>query len=536
MSENYTFEGYLGSGYQEKLLWQILTEPEFTEQIFPFIQPEYWDDNTFKRYYLVMREYTKEYGRIPNLQNKSIYQAISKFKRINDVTDEETLLALTEKIKSWNDMVLNKNIAFDGDSVQKGAFSFIRQGEYAGMAKYVLENLKLGKLNEDTLDSIEEKIKKIGQIGVEDDDGVDIFENIDSALQEEYRDPTPTGIATLDTLMGGGLGKGEMGIFLAPSGVGKTTFLSLLANHSFTIGKKVLQIVFEDTVDEVRRKHYAIWSKYKLSEIDQNRDDVREQVVDIQNEISEKGGKLIIKKFSQEDTTIPKIRKWIDRYRKKTGINFDIVLLDYLDCVEPHKKGVDQNAIELQIVKAFEAMAGDYNIPCWSALQTNRSGFGAEFIRHENMGGNIKRAQKTHFLMSGAKTADQKRGGMANLVILKARFAQDGQEFENVIFNNDQVRIRIDEGCYVNTERVTTVDVDKLNDSASEVSVTSEVNDDSEITDIEEITTEKPELGVDEELINMDKGMSMSNDSKKLIQDKLNQMRNNEDIMKKKKD
>jgi hypothetical protein len=164
--------------------------------------------------------------------------------------------------------------------------------------------------------------------------------------------------------------------------------------------------------------------------------------------LRQKGGKLIIKKFSQEDTTMRDIKNWILKHQKKFGYKFDLVVLDYLDCLEPHKKTPDRNEAELIIIKAFEALASDLNIPAWTAIQTNRSGFDSEFVEAYQTGGSIKRIQKAHFFMSVAKTPEQKEASLANIRIIKARFAQDGQSFKDCTFNNDTMEIIIEDPRY----------------------------------------------------------------------------------------
>jgi hypothetical protein len=134
------------------------------------------------------------------------------------------------------------------------------------------------------------------------------------------------------------------------------------------------------------------------------------------------------------------------------GYKFDIVILDYLDCLESHKKTSDRNEAELAIVKSFEAMAADFDIPAWSAIQSNRSGFDAELVEAHQTGGSIKRVQKAHFFMSVAKTADQKEAHLASIRIIKARFAQDGQTFKDCVFNNDTMEIRIEDARYANAK------------------------------------------------------------------------------------
>ena len=226
MTEEYSISGYLGGEYQLKVLWQLLTEPEFATQTFPFLSVNNFDDPNYKRLFILIKEYNNEYGKIPNLQNKSIYHAITKYKNPNNSTDEEILLSIIERIKNWNDRVLNKELDYDGDIVQKALFTFIKQGEYSDLANFIISKVKKGQVSDTILSSIEEKIKKISEIGLEEDDGVDVAEDIDSILDDEFRNPIGTGILQIDQLMGGGLANGEIGIILAPTGIGNAQPLS----------------------------------------------------------------------------------------------------------------------------------------------------------------------------------------------------------------------------------------------------------------------------------------------------------------------
>ena len=444
-----TFTGYLGHDFQTKLMWQILVEPEFAEEIIPNLAVEYFDDPNVKRLFLIIYEFYKEYQKVPNLQNKSIIQAIHQFKKPGNLIEEECLFSILKNIELWNERVLNKSLMHDGDAVQKSTNFFIKQQEYRKVAEQILDKTKNGEIkNKYTINSIEEKLIKISQIGVKEDEGTEVFDNISRALRKEFRQTIPTGIQFIDAVTGGGLGKGEIGVILTPSGVGKTTALTKIANSAYEQGKNVAQIIFEDTVDQIQRKHYAIWSKTPLSQIDDNIDSVSDIIVRKAEELKGNGGHLMIKRFSQEDTTIKDIKNWMIRHQKKYGYKFDILIIDYLDCVESHKKTQDRNEGELVVIKAFEALSSDFEIPAWTALQTNRTGFNAEYIEANQTGGNIKRIQKAHFFMSVAKTKEQKEAQLANVQILKARFAQDGQQFKDCIFNNDTVEIRLENDQY----------------------------------------------------------------------------------------
>ena len=511
VTEN-TFTAYLGVEFQQRLMWQLLVEPEFAEKTIPQLSVEYFDDPYLKRLFIIMVEFFNEYEKVPNFQNLSIHQAIHKYKTPNNTIEEEALFGVIKKVQLWNERIINKEMLHDGEIVQKATNDFIKQQEYRKLAEYILDKTKSGEIKSKyTLTHVEEKINSISNIGEEEDFGTEVGDNIDNALRKEFRQTIPTGVSVIDALTGGGLGRGEIGLILTPSGVGKTTILTKIANSAYEEGKKVLQIVFEDTVEQIQRKHYTIWSEVPLSEIDDNNDYVKEVARKSDRKFRANGGRLVIKRFSQEDTTMKDIRNWIVRYQKKWGYKFDIVVLDYLDCVESHKFTKDRNEAELVIIKSFEAMAGDFNIPCWSAIQSNRSGFDAEFVEAHQSGGSIKRIQKAHFFMSVAKTAEQKESHLANIRIIKARFAADGQTFRDVIFNNDLMRIVIEDERYSNAKvfknmkKHDSEDIDKLDklrnetvEKSSDMPMHVKINEYSEKNLIDKVNSDGVNEGLNE--------------------------------------
>jgi hypothetical protein len=61
------------------------------------------------------------------------------------------------------------------------------------------------------------------------------------------------------------------------------------------------------------------------------------------------------------------------------------------------------------------------------------------------IGGSIKKGQIGHFIMSVAKTLEQKEEGRATLAILKSRFGKDGIIFEDIVFDNGTLKIDTEE-------------------------------------------------------------------------------------------
>jgi hypothetical protein len=60
------------------------------------------------------------------------------------------------------------------------------------------------------------------------------------------------------------------------------------------------------------------------------------------------------------------------------------------------------------------------------------------------MGGNIKKAQVAHIIISIGKTLEQKENNLGTLTLLKSRIGQDGVIFQNCKFDNKLLIIDTD--------------------------------------------------------------------------------------------
>ena len=237
--------------------------------------------------------------------------------------------------------------------------------------------------------------------------------------------------------MNGGLAKGELGVILAPTGVGKTTILTRFANTAFNMGYNVLQIFFEDNPKIIQRKHFTCWTGISPEELSDN----KEKVLHKADEMKKNGGRLILKKLASDEFTIAQIKNQVRKIMSE-GINLDIVVLDYIDCVIPDRSFNDEWKGEGSVMRKFEAMCHELNLVGWTAAQGNRSSISSEVVTTDQMGGSIKKAQVGHVIISVAKTLQQKELGLATIAITKSRLGKDGVIFENCTFDNATFRNR----------------------------------------------------------------------------------------------
>jgi replicative DNA helicase len=266
---------------------------------------------------------------------------------------------------------------------------------------------------------------------------MDVFSNLDQVLDDDYRHPIPMGIPGIDRLLKGGLAKGEIGVILAPTGVGKSTLTTKIANHAFNLGFNVLQVFFEDNPKVIQRKHFTLWTKIHPDELSDKKDEVMKKVKEIKESMS---NELILKKLPSDTKTMLQIKNEI-RKMIADGIKIDMIILDYIDCVVPDKNLGDEWKSEGSVMRAFEAMCHELNIVGWTATQGNRSSISSDVVTTDQMGGSIKKAQVGHVIITVAKSLQQKEMKLATIAITKSRIGDDGVVFENCKFDNAMLDI-----------------------------------------------------------------------------------------------
>jgi len=414
--------GYLGYNFQLKILNLIITDKTFAQSIIDSIQSKYFDNQYFKLIMQMMKEYYEK------------YQSVPSFEGIEQLTQLEISSEMAKKCVI--DMLIEiKEASFEDHLfIKEKTIKFCKQQELKKAIRKVESILEKGEF--ESYDKCEEYIREAITIGDGDNGNFEVFHNVEEVLKEDYRHPIPTGIDGIDNLLNGGLAKGELGVILAPTGVGKTTILTRFANTAFNMGYNVLQIFFEDNPKIIQRKHFTCWTGIPPQELSDN----KEKVLHKADEMKKNGGRLILKKLASDEFTIAQIKNQIRKIMSE-GINLDIVVLDYIDCVIPDRSYNDEWKGEGSVMRKFEGMCHELNLVGWTAAQGNRSSISSEVVTTDQMGGSIKKAQVGHVIISVAKTLQQKELGLATIAITKSRLGKDGIIFENCTFDNATLEI-----------------------------------------------------------------------------------------------
>lgn len=450
--------GYLGTNFQRKLTMHLLTDHSVAYDLMPYMKSVYFDDAVNRKLFIEVKDYYDEFNAIPSSQNLKV--AIAQKDRLKD-TEKQQLDELLKVIGDTYKSLVSSGNKYQADKefTQKTAWQFIKQQEYKGCVEEARQLLRNGNIDDSP--RVAELFQSALKIGQTMDLGKEMFQDFENVVEEQKRSVIDPCIPGLAEVMRGGLGKGQVGMIIAPSGIGKTTTLVKIAFGCIMQGKNVLLVLFEDEYEDVQRKIFSLVTQVPIQELKERKEEVLVKLKAFQNDKSH--GQIVLKKFPEEDTTIPVIREWVLNYQKKTDIHFEMLVIDYLDCVESHKERNDVHREEISVMKSLMHLTHELDIPTWTAVQGNRSSMDAEIVDGGQMGGSIKRYQKAHFVMSISKRRDQKEQNQANIAILKSRFGPDGMVYKDCYFDNALLDIRLSDSS-ITAKQAIMEDQESFND------------------------------------------------------------------------
>jgi replicative DNA helicase len=415
--------GYLGFSFQQSLIKAIIEDKKYGETIIDVLESKFFDNNSFRFIMENVKELYKNYNRIPDyntLAQKIMAEGGNK-------NSSQVHVHTLEAIQTNEDQI---------EYVKDTALNFCKQQNLKRELKTVNSIIESGAF--EAYNKIEEIIQKALQVGISNEEAVDVFHDIEGALEKDFRQPIPTGIVGIDNLLKGGLGIGELGVVLAPTGTGKTTLLTKFANTAYNLDYNVVQIFFEDNPGNIKRKHYTIWSEIAPDDQPDNKELVTRLVEEAQ---ARSKGSIKLMKLASDSVTISEIKNKI-RKMNSEGNKVDLLIIDYVDCISSDKStNGEEWKGEGSVMRSLESMTSEFNMAVWTATQGNRESISSEVVTGDQMGGSIKKAQIAHVILSIGKTLEQKEHNLATLTLLKSRIGKDGVVFQNCKFNNELLQI-----------------------------------------------------------------------------------------------
>lgn len=201
-----------GKTFQERVVQALLLDHKWAEEIAEVLDPAYFELKYLAFMCKLCFDYAKRYRTFPTFP---ILVAIVKdeLHHSADAMLQQQVITFLTKIRSDDELG-------DIPYVKEKALDFCRK-----QALKAAIDQSIDVLGSDTgsYESVADIIKKAVSLGASSTVGHDFLNEPEARFVKRNRNPVPTGIVKLDSkgILNGGLGRGEMGVIVAATGVGK---------------------------------------------------------------------------------------------------------------------------------------------------------------------------------------------------------------------------------------------------------------------------------------------------------------------------
>ena len=392
-----------GYGFQVKTVSCLLTDRSFVQQVSDILLPEFFESESNQWIVEIIVKYFQEYGSLPTLDVFKI--------KTQEVERDVLKAAIVESLKDAYKYLESDDLEF----VKEQVLDFCKNQCIKGA---ILESVEL--LRKGEYESIKKSIDTAMKAGANRDIGYEFMKGIQARYTENVRNTIPTCWPLINDLAGGGFGAGELIIFVAPPGIGKSTAMMNIGAAAVQKGLNVVHYTMELSEAYTAQRYDAIITGIATQNLKYHLDEVEHE---LHKRVT---GSLTIKYYPTKSASVNTLKAHLDQMIL-LGTKPDMIIIDYADLLRGTGRTRDKLHEDLEIVyEEMRGLAGEYKIPVFSASQSNRSSAESEIVTGDQIASSFAKVMVADFIISLSRKVTDKIAGTGRFFIIKNRFGPDG--------------------------------------------------------------------------------------------------------------
>ena len=412
-----------GKSFQEKLVKTILFDRNFANQMEEVLDTSYLELKYLQVFVDLMFQHKASYPH-------PTYEAMVSVVRTQTEDYSDSII---KQVIEFMARIKSNAIGDDDDEyVKEKSLDFCKKQK---LKEAILKSVNL--LQSQSFDQIQKVINDAMNLGADNDCGHDWHKDVLDRFEMKMRNPISTHWEEIDTITKGGLGKRELGVVVAPTGAGKSMALAHLGAMAVVKGKTVVHYTLELADTVVGQRYDSCITGIELKNLMSMKDAILMAVEHIP-------GKLIIKEYPTKSASTRTILSHLEKLKQK-GINVDMIIVDYADLLKPTASGFKTQELRHSLGKTYEelrAIGQVWDIPVWTASQTNRSGLNAEVITMEAISEAFNKCFVADFICTISRTVEDKTENKGRMFVAKNRNGIDGIVYP-MEFDTSRVHLKV---------------------------------------------------------------------------------------------
>ncbi len=398
--------------FQQKVLAQMLASPSFCDVAGGALGPEDFGNKLSQLFYTKMTESDIHFTPV-TLKEELLKEARAK------TIDEKLVSEYVEMFR----VVSQPPVPMEIDYINEHMLSFIRMQACKRAAIDSIDLLKSGDFGE-----IERRMVEAANAGADImGQGLDYFGEYQTRIahraSREKERKLSTGIPELDELTYGGIKTKQLGLCVGGTGRGKSLFLQWLAKVAVLLGKKVVYITCELSAEDMADRFDSLFAHIKPQGLQDHSSIALRSLSQFNKRF---GSSLFIKEYPEGEATIYDVKAYLTQLTAK-GFMPDLVLVDYVDLLKPHRSYSDLNQEQTIIIQSLRGIAKSMNTRIWTACQLNRAGLVMETPDATSIAGGVSRLFTCDIGIFMAQTNEEREDEIMRLILDKNRNGRAGR-------------------------------------------------------------------------------------------------------------
>ena len=350
------------------ILRNLIQNDEYTRRALPFVDEEYFKDRNERVVFGIIRDHIHKYNKAPNkdaigvaLDNRG---GLSE-QGYKDCTTIATRITDSES-SDETDWLLDETEKFCKDKAVYNAI--IRSIEIID-----------GKSQNETKNAIPNILSDALAVSFDQQIGHDYFVDADERFDfyHKVEHKIPFDLDLFNKITNGGVPNKTLNVILAGTGVGKSLFMCHHAANCYSANLNVLYITCEMAEQRIAERIDANLMDLTMDELRHLPKITYDKK--LQKATANIKSKLIVKEYPTATANVNHFRHLLEELKLKKNFTPDVVFIDYLNICASARFKIGGNTNSYMYIKSIaeelRGLAVEWDVPIFTATQTNRTGF-----------------------------------------------------------------------------------------------------------------------------------------------------------------
>ena len=416
------------------ILRHILTNEDFMRRVLPFIRPDYFT-GVHRTLFNLAGKFVAKYNKLPGKESFKV-----EVDEASNLTDEQ----YKQTVEMLPDLFSNEKVdpKWLDDVTEKWC-------QDRALHNAIMESISIieGKHDKLTKNALPDILSKALSVSFDNNVGHDYVDNADDRYEFYHteEEKIPFDLEYLNKITKGGVPNKTLNICLAGTGVGKSLFMCHVASSSLVQGYNVLYITMEMAEERIAERIDANLLNTPIDQIGNMSKDMF--TTKIENLSKKTAGKLIVKEYPTGSAHSGHFRGLLNELKLKKSFHPNVIFIDYLNiCASSRMKSLGGAINSYTYIKAIaeelRGLAVEFNVPIFSATQTNRQGFTSSDIGLEDTSESFGLPATADLMFALISSEELEQSGQLMIKQLKNRY-NDPVQYKRFVVGVDRSKMRL---------------------------------------------------------------------------------------------